>query len=910
MRYTLKGYQNDALADLLTALRHAKTFYSATETPYPQAVTLTATMGAGKTVIATAAIESLFYGNEDLDFPEDETAVVLWFSSNPALNAQSRDRLRSASDKLTTSNLVTVETTFDEPVLDTRTVYFLNHSKLSKNSLLVRGDRQAENATMDTLAGLSSPDGRASTFWDTLRNTIEHPHRTLYMFLDEAHEGMGEQRRTKQDRLTLVRRVIDGQGDVPSVPIVVGLTATPGRFKETAERAWVDQRNTLRDLQVDSSEVQASGLIKDQVALDFSPESGDFDTVLLRKATRQLRDMTARWDDYSGTQEEGETVAPLMILQVPNTPDPDDVAEALDTIRQTWPRLLPENFAHVLGEHATQQFGPYKVRYVAPERVQDEPSIRVLIAKDAISTGWDCPRAEVMISFRPASDRTYITQLLGRMIRTPLARRIPGDDVLGAVYCYLPKFDRETTEQIAIALEKGEDGSSDPKGAGRRVLINPQPYALPVARDDQGEPVTDTEGKVVLAEGVEDTLSVLETLPSQSITRAITKPVKRLTRLAHELTTDGLLETGNSLAHEEMHAILDGLRARYARKLDEALEKLYKVRLSTMYAQLGPRIEHEIQSEAQRENDKNPQSRREDASFERADDKVIEHAFKTAERVFGSPVARSYVRHLAAQNAKAEDAYEALIEAEGVVTALAALPKVKEDFDEAAEQLAEEWFTKFRVGIRGLSQARQATYREIQLLSREPQVVELARPETWLEPTQSRVIGGALDTEPEDLPTFAKHLLTDEEGLFPGEFNDWETEVLKTEIARDSTVFWFRNPSQAKPESLGIAYTMSGDDKILRPDFLIFSRNGDELPAVSIVDPHRHDYTDSLPKLQGLARYAEKHGDRYARIEALSKIGDTLRVLDLQEPAVRKAVLDAESDAKPLYLSQHARNYV
>ena len=41
-----------------------------------------------------------------------------------------------------------------------------------------------------------------------------------------------------------------------------------------------------------------------------------------------------------------------------------------------------------------------------PQRVQESTWMRVLIAKDAISTGWDCPRAEVMVSFRAASHRT------------------------------------------------------------------------------------------------------------------------------------------------------------------------------------------------------------------------------------------------------------------------------------------------------------------------------------------------------------------------------------------------------------------------------------------------------------------------------------------------------------------------
>ena len=125
--------------------------------------------------------------------------------------------------------------------------------------------------------------------------------------------------------------------------------------------------------------------------------------------------------------------------------------------------------SHVFGEHTTQTFGKYSVPYIQPQRVQDDTWVRILIAKDAISTGWDCPRAEVMISFRPAQDRTYIAQLLGRMVRTPLARRIPGNDRLNAVDCLLPKFDKETVEDVVRALREG-GGDTPPTG---RILVNP-----------------------------------------------------------------------------------------------------------------------------------------------------------------------------------------------------------------------------------------------------------------------------------------------------------------------------------------------------------------------------------------------------------------------------------------------------
>ncbi|RAF15137.1 type III restriction endonuclease subunit R, partial [Burkholderia multivorans] len=190
--------------------------------------------------------------------------------------------------------------------------------------------------------------------------------------------------------------------------------------------------------------IQESGLLKDDIVLDFPAEAGDFNTVLLRRGVRKIKDMSAAWAQYASEQSDQEPVNPLLVLQVPNKPSPTEMAAAIDTIRDEWPELGHDAIAHVFGDHKVHRFGPYSVPYISPERVQDADYIRVLLAKDAISTGWDCPRAEVMVSFRPAKDETHIAQLLGRMIRTPLARRVEGDDLLNSVECILPRFNKAT----------------------------------------------------------------------------------------------------------------------------------------------------------------------------------------------------------------------------------------------------------------------------------------------------------------------------------------------------------------------------------------------------------------------------------------------------------------------------------
>ncbi len=89
---------------------------------------------------------------------------------------------------------------------------------------------------------------------------------------------------------------------------------------------------------------------------------------------------------------------------------------------------------------------------------------------------------------------------------------------------------------------------------------------------------------------------------------------------------------------------------------------------------------------------------------------------------------------------------------------------------------------------------------------------------------------------------------------------------------------------------------------------MFFAKQADGTIVADLVDPHGTQFSDALPKLQGLARYAETHPQVCRRIEAIAKLGDRLRVLDLTEPAVRQAVLDAK-DAKSLYEGSFASDY-
>jgi type III restriction enzyme len=858
MKFTLKDYQDEAVRDVLDRLRKARKRWH--EDGDKNAFSLTAATGAGKTVMAAAALEALFHGDDERNFDPDPGAVVIWFSDDPSLNEQTRFRLIQAADRINLTDMVVVENTFQRERFQPGKIYFLNTQKLGKKSLLVRG-YDPEGTELPY-----RPDLRSYTIWDTIQNTIEDPKLTLYLVLDEAHRGMGSGSGTAGagERSTIVKRLINGVGSVPAIPIVLGISATVERFDKAMQEAA--GRTKLPNVVVDAAKVQDSGLLKDTIILAVPDEAGAMETVLVKRATLKIKEASEAWAAYA--KEQGiETVTPLMVLQVPNSPDPARVAKWLDTIRENWPDLGDDAFANVFGEHKTETFGPHAVPYIEPQRVQDSDWVRVLIAKDAISTGWDCPRAEVMVSFRAATDQTHITQLLGRMVRTPLARRIPGNDRLNSVDCILPFFDRKTVTAVAEALMNGAtDGEG--KMTGRRVLIN--------AREMMANPEVPA--------AVWDKLL---TLPSQSLPQRVAKPVRRLTALAHELAYDKLLPGAGKAAHAELHKVLDTAAVDFGSKIADARKAVLTVE--------GVALRADLKGKAKTFEE----------FLEDADMAVIEDAYRRAAREFSPDVAKTYAEHIADQNDDDDmEEDEKLIEARTDIAGMGLVPEIRQRLEAAADALAEMWLATHGPQIWALAHERQEEYRQIKGMSDKPQDVPLARPESRWEATTVHESDG---TE-KPLPTFRRHLLCDASGEFPADLNGPEQAVLMKETARDGFVAWYRNPPRASQDSLGVAYHYAKRFEIVRPDFVFFATAANGSILVDIVDPHGAYMADALPKLRGLADYAASHGAVYRRIEAVDGPTDALRVLDLMDPGVRAAVAAATS-AKEVFESTLARFY-
>lgn len=818
MRFTLKDYQARATENLLRALRAATR--DVEEDPSSHwSVSLSAPTGAGKTVIASAVIEALFDGAGV--FAEDPDATVLWVTDDPALNEQTKRKMLQAADNLGPSRLRTIDASFDAEKFEPQRVYFLNIQKLARTNKLAR----------------SNVEQRTYSLWQTLGNTIRDNGAHFYIVIDEAHRGMKDE----GDRPTIVSRIINGQQGVNEpAPIVWGISATPQRFTDAMDRGTVER--TSRPVKVSIDEVRASGLLKDLIILDNPAQSQhEGDTTLVRAGVNQVLEFEASWAQYAIAQDE-PPVLPVLVLQVRNSgaTDDDELNELLAAVFGTWDGLTDANVVNTFADHTTLNIGGHVVRYMAPQDIQDDNDVRVVLCKDAISTGWDCPRAEVLVSLRRAEDYTYIAQLIGRMVRTPLARRVPTDQSLNTVNCFLPRFNKE---QVKAIVERFAAGKNDEPPV--EAIVDP----VRVWRNPNVP---------------ESVITALQSLPSYVVPgRAYRTQVARLQTLATLLSGDHIIENALERAMVLLMGVLDTQRTILENDgtLQAAVKQIRSLRVERSYALLAALSLNDL-----------PES----VSYEmELDDNNVDDLFRVSHRRLPEGLAKAYWGQiLDKQDAAAYDPNEG----KAIVAALALQPEVVEAVEAAAEQQVRSWLKEHQRSISELPDARKALYDPVRREARNPELTDIVLPETRIE---------------KDAATrWEKHMLADEEGKFPAALKSWEKKVVTHELADDRMVGWYRNPTGGD-RALRIPYPGDVVDHAMYPDFIFFTDTGNGVEA-SIVDPHGDHLADALPKLRGLSAYALAHGDAYKRIEAIieDRESKSFMAIDLKSEVVRDAIRD------------------
>lgn len=192
-------------------------------------------------------------------------------------------------------------------------------------------------------------------------------------------------------------------------------------------------------IEIPEEEVIASGLIKKVLIIneDFPQrvEAENQTAYLLERAYAKQRALR------SAFLAMGKDIGPLIVVQIPNKSDilQDEVERWFETQGVTyenrqlavWLSNRHENLEDIENLNA--------------------PSVAVII-KQAVATGWDCPRAQILVKLRDNMDETFEIQTIGRIRRMPEGLHY-GSDLLDS--CYLYTFDEKFTAGVRMSLGMG-----------------------------------------------------------------------------------------------------------------------------------------------------------------------------------------------------------------------------------------------------------------------------------------------------------------------------------------------------------------------------------------------------------------------------------------------------------------------
>lgn len=937
MKVELFPFQKRALADI--RMKTAEAMGSYHRTHAPQVVSFTAPTGAGKTIIMSALIESILYGDDD--HAEQTNAIIVWLSDSPQLNEQSKLKIDLKADKIRLSQCVTVtEDSFDNETFEDGHIYFLNTQKLSVTSKLTKNG-----------------DGRTYTIWQTLANTVREKSDRLYFIIDEAHRGM--QGREASKATTIMQKFIKGSDcdGIPPMPVVIGMSATTQRFNSLVEGT----SSTIHKSIVTADEVRASGLLKDRIVITY-PEANaaNNDMAILQAAADDWKVKWEHWTQYCFEQHYAY-VNPILIIQVLNgtggkltDTNLDDCIAKIE--ERTGFKLENGQIVHTFGgTTASIKVNGLEVRYEEPSRIADDRNIRVVFFKENLSTGWDCPRAETMMSFKHANDATYIAQLLGRMVRTPMQMHIQVDDVLNDVHLYLPYFNEETVKDVVEALQSTEGGDI-PTDIYGESLSGKCFETLTV------KPKKKTQSQVPGQMTLEVFASQVTEIPSPTSTtdtQVISAPVKQQTQIQNSLEVipvqpaETFKQTSASSAHtvrsdvtstaDTQQSTVALSEAATSNSQQDVLEDLFDREAVMKFINDAGLLSYNVR--ALRIND------------------YLKSLYRMAHLLSMSKLHREAIRevqneivqmiHDYVEDLRAKGKYDDLVKQ---VKQFKLATQIFDVFGETVDNYSvHDIFTTtdtdierqfqiadVKLGREGIGMAYGNKYGDFSDLTvfKIDVILFVADEECMnhlhsyaenrfhdLNDTYRRYIA-TIDSEkirkdydsivsdgdpvskhnfrlPETIQVpheaggkdYRDHLfVNDITGVAKMRLNTWESGVIEEEEKREDFVCWIRNPSRGS-WALCIPYEIDGETKPTYPDFIIVRKDRVLGYVVDILEPHNPDFKDNLGKAKGFAEYARQNPG-VGRIQLIRMSKDAagnhkFKRLDMSKTAIRDKVSHA-----------------
>ena len=920
MKNELFPFQKGAVWDLRKKAAWALDAYRRTGTP--QILSLQAPTGSGKTIMMASLIESVLCGSSEVPpdeptgFAEQPEAIFVWLSDSPELNEQSKEKIDLMADRIRYGQTTTIEeSSFDQETLDEGRIYFLNTQKLSRTGNLGRRS-----------------DRRRWTIWEAFENTAKNKADRLYFVIDEAHRGMQgtEAGRATSIMQRFLKGIHEGGIEMRAMPLVIGMSATAERFNRLAEGL----SSTISKTIVTADQVRASGLLKDRIVIGYPEDASRQDDMgILATATKEWMDKCAHWERYCRDQHY-RYVDPVFVVQVKagsggavsDTNLEDVVAKIEETAGV---RFKEHEVVHTFGGRSALELNGLVVHPVEPSRITEDRRIKVVLFKENLSTGWDCPRAETMMSFRAATDATYIAQLLGRMVRTPLQNRVHVDETLNEVRLYLPYFNADTVQGVIDELKSSECGDiptlpeGEPIGAvvaspwsiyprrctvyepGQQMFVF-EPGATydatwTAARSGQGE--TAGEGIVPGPQQQPDPLVPAPT-PRPAARPAPYAPVPEQPLLPLEIDRAAIIKAINDL----------GLLTYVVRgaQINDYLKSLLDLAGLLTRSGIAPNAAGEVERDVLGRIRAHAERLRRDGRYDALAADVSQfRLFVRAYDIFGNQLS-GIPSQTQMAFASESDLDRQLRAADAKLCGYGFSNKYGQLY--ASEEDPSDYkmdVILFAADENNLAEIHEYAKDKFHKLNDENRRYITTRDESCKTEYENIIANGdavskhnfrvgetVANADDADGKTYMDHLYVKEDGSAKIRLDTWEDGVIEEEREQRDFVCWLRNRQRAHG-ALCIPYEMDGTTKPMFPDFLIVRRDprAESGYVFDILEPHGDHFADNLPKAKGLAKYAQAE-TRCGRIQMIRKCRlpsgqSRFKRLDFNKGAIRDKVLRA-----------------
>jgi type III restriction enzyme len=386
MLTNLKEFQNKAVSQLVNSCSMMLDLPSR-----KNVCVLKSPTGSGKTFMTAAFIERLIKRRED------ELCFVWVTIGKGELQMQSRNALTRYFKGSPLVSLIEEEFSGGRTLINRNEVVVVNWEKI----------RNKSKATGEWANNLMK-DGEKNNFREVLANT--RLKRKVVLVIDESHIG------ATAERTQELRDEFDAH-------VVLEISATPKLVPD----AFAIKNGTGDVIEVAPADVIDEGLIKKDIIInqgfnDDSFEGLDSQTVVLEKAYQKRLELQSNFDELN------TDINPLVLVQIPNA---EEGTKKIEAIRDF---LAAKDITESNGRLAIWLNDYPSSENLDGISINTNP-VQFLIFKQAIDTGWDCPRAHILVKFRETKSETFEIQILGRILRMPEQKHYSIDS-LNDAYVY------------------------------------------------------------------------------------------------------------------------------------------------------------------------------------------------------------------------------------------------------------------------------------------------------------------------------------------------------------------------------------------------------------------------------------------------------------------------------------------